>query len=168
MWFPPEDGAEFYDFELEPGGPDEWECSEQTDELRRLILYLVHEKNAMLVKLRGLSALREVLQNLHSKQERDQANQLKGAENCQELVTRQTQRGEKLEKDSGLVSFKDDEKQDVYTSADILKVSCFVVEMTSVTLSVTREHACDVIVICKSSVIFDTRLSDSRIEEFFC
>lgn len=137
MWFPPEDGAEFYDFELEPRGADEWGCNEQTDELRRLILYLVQEKNAMLVKLRGLSALREVLQSVYAKQERDQAN-LRGAENSQELAvsagagnhfpTRQTQRGEKLEKDEGPVSFKDDKKQDVYTYADSLKVSCFVLD----------------------------------------
>lgn len=137
MWFPPEDGAEFYDFELEPGGGDEWGCNEQTDELRRLVLYLVHEKNAMLVKLRGLSALREVLQNVYAKQERDQAN-LRGAENSQELAvsagagnhlpTRQTQRGKKLEKDKGSVSFKDDKKQDVYSHTDSLKVSCFVLD----------------------------------------
>ncbi|KAL9963339.1 hypothetical protein ACROYT_G032533 [Oculina patagonica] len=130
MWFPPEDGAEFYDFELEPRGANEWGCNEQTDELRRLILYLVQEKKAMLVKLRGLSALREVLQSVYAKQERDQAN-LRGAENSQELAvsagagnhfpTRQTQRGEKLEKDEGPVSFKDDKKQDVYTYTDSLK-----------------------------------------------
>lgn len=40
--------------------------------------------------------------------------------------------------------------------------------MTSVTRSVTREHACNVIVISKSSVIFDTSRSGSRTEEFFC
>ena len=144
MWFPPEDGAEFYDFELEPGGKDEWGC-DQTDELRRLILYLVHEKNVMLVKLRGLSALREVLQSRwNAKQGRDKANfsectssLQRGAENTQELTvsakpsyqfpTRQSQRGENLQKDEGPVSFKHDKNQDVYIHTDSFKVSCFVV-----------------------------------------
>lgn len=144
MWFPPEDGAEIYDFELEPGGRvDEWGCSDQIDELRRLIVYLVREKNSLLVKLRGLSALREVLQSHNGKREHEQTNFYEctgrlGAENSQELAvsagacaqmqTRQIQRGENLEKDEGPASFKDDKKQDVCTYTDSFKVSCFVLD----------------------------------------
>ena len=147
MWFPPEDGAELYDFELEPGGrPDEWGCCDQRDELRRLILFLVREKNCLLFKLRGLSILREVLQSRNAKREHEQTNfhdcigsGKLGAENfqdltvsagaCAQMQTRQTQRAEKLQKDEeGPVSFKDDKKQDVCTSTDSLKVSCFVLD----------------------------------------
>lgn len=149
MWFPPEDGAELYDFELEPGGrSDEWGYWDQRDELRRLILYLVRENNSLLVKLRGLSTLREVLQSRNAKREHEQTNFYDvyecigsgklGAENsqdmavsagaCAQMQTRQTQRAEKLQKDKVPVSFKDDKKQDVCTSTDSFKVSCFVLD----------------------------------------
>ena len=158
MWFPPEDGAELYDFELEPGGrSDEWGYSDQRDELRRLILYLVREKNSLLVKLRGLSALREVLQSHNAKRGHEQTNFYEcigssklGAENFQELTdsagassqmqTRQTQRAEKLQKDEGPVSFKNDKKQDVCTYTDSLKVSCFVLDDKC--NSIRHEGAC--------------------------
>jgi len=144
MWFPPEDGAELYDFELEPGGrSDEWGYRDQRDELRRLILYLVREKNSLLVKVRGLSALREVLQSHNAKREHEQTNfyecignGMLGAENSQELTVSagacarmqagQSQEAEKLHKDEGPVSFKDDKMQDVCTYTDSFKVSCFV------------------------------------------
>ena len=73
MWFAPDDGSELCDFVLEAGGAElnEWGYSEQTDELRRTILYLVHERNSMLVKLRGLSAMRDVLQHVHSNRKCD-------------------------------------------------------------------------------------------------
>lgn len=138
MWFPPEDGAELYDFELEPGGGDEWGYSDQNEDLRRTILYLVREKNSMLVKLRGLSALRGVLHSLCAKQKRDQTNFLEctgkvGAEHSVtnagagfQQLTRQPQRGEKLQKGEGPVSFKHDKKQEVYIYTDSSMVSCFV------------------------------------------
>lgn len=139
MWFPPDDGVDFYDFELEPGGPGSG-YNDRTDELRRTILYLVREKNSMLVKLRGLSALREVLQSLYeNKVERDRANFFEctsklGAEISQELVVcagagtqlpiRQAKRAEKLQKDEVPAPFKDDKKQDV-DGVHNFKVSCF-------------------------------------------
>lgn len=140
MWFSQEDGSELYDFELEPGGAQEWGYQEQTEELRRTILYLVHENNSMLVKLRGLSALREVLQSLQVKQERDQAKFCEssiatlGAEKLQERtpgtyaepLSRQTQTDENLQEDTEQVCFADDHNQkDECVHMDKLKVSLF-------------------------------------------
>ena len=158
MWFPPEDGAAELYFELEPGGrTDEWGYVEQRDELRRLVLYLVREKNSLLVKLRGLSALTEVLQSHNGKREHEQTNFYGctesgklGAENSQEVTVsadacaqmhiRQTQKAEKLQKDKGPVSFKNDKKQGYCTNTDSLKVSCFVLDDKC--NSIRHERAC--------------------------
>ena len=147
MWFSQEDGSKLCDFELEPGAGQHWGCNEQTDELRRVILYLVHENNSMLVKLRGLSALREVLQSHHETQKQDLTNftessSILGAENSQELagagakpLSRQTQGNEKFQEHPEQLCFANGgHQQDVYLYADCLKVSCFDV-LSIVTLS---------------------------------
>ena len=133
MWFSQQGGSELYDFELEPGGAQiEWGCNDQTDELRRTLLYLVHENNSMLVKLRGLSALREVLQRIHVKQEQDEANFSEsaltlGAEKSQgragagaKPLSQQNHRDEKLQKDIEQVCCSDDDyQQEFYGSSQV-------------------------------------------------
>lgn len=61
MWFLFEEGVEFFDFEFELGGGDEWGYSDYNEELRWVILYLVCEKNFMLVKFCGLCVLWGIL-----------------------------------------------------------------------------------------------------------
>ena len=139
MWFPPEEGAELFDFELEPGGGDEWGYSDHNEELRRVILYLVREKNSMLVKLRGLCALRGILQSLCTEPNREHAIFFEGAgEICAEdslvlnadaglqLPTRKAHRSEKLHRDEKSVTFKHDNTNYVYGNTDSSTVSCFV------------------------------------------
>lgn len=140
MWFSQEDGSGIYDFELEPGGIQDWEDNDQTDELRRIIQYLVHENNSLIVKLRGLSTLREVLQNLHGKREQErtsfsESSSTLGAENSREPragagakpLSWQTHEDERLQGDTEQICFvNSDSPQDVYVHTDNSgKVSCF-------------------------------------------
>ena len=136
MWFSQEE----YDYELEPGGIQDWEGNDQTDELRRIIQYLVQENNSLIVKLRGLSVLREVLQTLHEKQERERtsfsesSSTFRGAENSRECaaagakpLSLQTRKDERLRRGTEQICFVNgDIPQDIYVHTDNSeKVSCF-------------------------------------------